>query len=299
MSIDPRVAHAPPVKVVADRVLPEGGEVVVVDGTLTLPMPIDLAEATFNRAGDDLEMIMADGSVVVVVGYFALIDPPGLAAEFGAALGSDDVAARAGTAGDASVPPVAPAAPEAPEAAAEALAAIAPASGGTEAPPTGAAEEMLMSALDPADDLTAAASFGGPGDDILEGGPGVDIMAGGDGADRFVFGDPAESVAFATDGMAPLGDGQHDLILDFEAGVDRVVLDAKAFGLDGPLELGTTLFILDGPFDGTNAGAAPGVAHVVVDFTGTVYFDDGTGEGYAVVTEIAGDAPLATDIVSY
>lgn len=57
---------------------------------------------------------------------------------------------------------------------------------------------------------------GGDGDDWLQGGAGDDILIGGAGHDQFVF-------VFAP------GERQNDVILDFEIGVDAIVLDF-AFG---------------------------------------------------------------------
>ncbi|MDO9526823.1 MAG: calcium-binding protein [Gemmobacter sp.] len=56
--------------------------------------------------------------------------------------------------------------------------------------------------------------FGGAGNDRLRGGTGIDTMTGGSGADMFVF----ASVAEASTGAG------HDLITDFEVGIDRIHL---------------------------------------------------------------------------
>ena len=60
--------------------------------------------------------------------------------------------------------------------------------------------------------------IGGAGDDILVDGAGQDTLTGGDGADVFVF----------------QADGQADLILDFERGIDRIDLSAwgRIYGLE-------------------------------------------------------------------
>ena len=57
---------------------------------------------------------------------------------------------------------------------------------------------------------------GGAGIDRLFGGSGVDTMTGGGGADNFVF-------AF---GESSASSGQHDRIIDFVSGVDRIDLSA-------------------------------------------------------------------------
>lgn len=56
---------------------------------------------------------------------------------------------------------------------------------------------------------------GGAGDDELTGGAGKDHLEGGDGADRFVF---------------LVSTGKSDLIADFTAGQDKIVLEGSAFG---------------------------------------------------------------------
>ncbi|MEO0031191.1 MAG: hypothetical protein RIS94_949 [Pseudomonadota bacterium] len=56
--------------------------------------------------------------------------------------------------------------------------------------------------------------YGGDGKDLLIGGTGKDILSGGAGADVFRFTDPTES---------PVGIG-HDVITDFQAGLDRIDL---------------------------------------------------------------------------
>lgn len=56
--------------------------------------------------------------------------------------------------------------------------------------------------------------FGGAGNDVLRGGLGNDVMTGGTGADTFVFGTIIETGT----------GGGHDLIRDFQAGIDHVSL---------------------------------------------------------------------------
>ncbi len=72
--------------------------------------------------------------------------------------------------------------------------------------------------------------FGGTGDDKLDGGAGRDVLKGGDGdddlrggagRDRLFGGDGADDFLFG----AEVEDGDRDVIVDFELGVDRLVLE--------------------------------------------------------------------------
>jgi Ca2+-binding RTX toxin-like protein len=58
--------------------------------------------------------------------------------------------------------------------------------------------------------------FGGSGDDLLNGGRGSDVLTGGSGGDRFIL---------DLYGTA----GERDVIRDFQAGQDRIVLDLDGF----------------------------------------------------------------------
>lgn len=68
------------------------------------------------------------------------------------------------------------------------------------------------------------------GDDTLDGGKGNDRLAGGDGADAFVFADKLKANV--------------DKILDFEAGIDTIVLDGKVFRKLAPGPLAEESFVL-------------------------------------------------------
>jgi Ca2+-binding RTX toxin-like protein len=122
---------------------------------------------------------------------------------------------------------------------------------------------------------------GGDGDDTLIGGTGSDTLRGRAGADQFVFNDIGDSKA---------GDGERDVVSDFEAGTDTLDLagmDANA-GLDGDQAftfLGTDPFtgtagelrtrivgdnvVLEGDVDGD------GVADFEIFFRGPLVFEDG------------------------
>jgi Ca2+-binding RTX toxin-like protein len=65
--------------------------------------------------------------------------------------------------------------------------------------------------------------LGGDGNDVLQGGFGVDLLAGGSGGDVFVFArDQTGRLGFSRD--TGFGEGERDVILDFEDGRDRIDL---------------------------------------------------------------------------
>ncbi len=72
--------------------------------------------------------------------------------------------------------------------------------------------------------------YGGDGDDDLFGGTGNDKLYGGDGDDDLYGGDGADSFFFLS-----MSSGRDD-IHDFEIGVDKIYIDASAYGFDGMSE---------------------------------------------------------------
>lgn len=70
---------------------------------------------------------------------------------------------------------------------------------------------------------------GGSGDDLLNGGAGNDLLSGGTGKDAFVF-DSGKAFAAEDFGL--------DRIIDFERGVDKIVLDRTSFGRISPSSIG-------------------------------------------------------------
>lgn len=68
------------------------------------------------------------------------------------------------------------------------------------------------------------------GDDTLDGGKGNDRLAGGDGADSFMFADKLK--------------GSTDKVLDFEAGIDAIVLDSGIFRTLAPGPLSEADFVV-------------------------------------------------------
>jgi Ca2+-binding RTX toxin-like protein len=114
---------------------------------------------------------------------------------------------------------------------------------------------------------------GNMGDNILQGGDGVDTMTGGAGSDQFV-------IAHNGAGLAP------DVITDFQAGVDLLVIDLMSYGID-PVALG----ILSSGAVNSNAfvkGAGvrpldPNDHYLLDTALGTLRFDpDGNGTQAAV-----------------
>lgn len=112
--------------------------------------------------------------------------------------------------------------------------------------------------------------YGYGGSDIINGGDGHDVLRGGTGADDFIF-DTALSA------------GNVDRIIDFETGMDQIMIDSGVFvGLADGL-LNSTAFHING-----TGLAEAGLHQIIFDTTtNTLYFDaDGTGtaEGQAFAT---------------
>ncbi|MBK9080695.1 MAG: calcium-binding protein [Rhizobiales bacterium] len=110
------------------------------------------------------------------------------------------------------------------------------------------------------------------GADILEGGAGNDRLVGEDGADVMTGGADADTFVF---NLAPAAGGL-DRITDFEAGVDKLEIDASQFG--GGLIVGGAVNFVSGPTP-TSVGFAAGVFLYDTD-DGFLYWDaDGAGAG--------------------
>ncbi|MGB9370077.1 MAG: S8 family serine peptidase [Xanthobacteraceae bacterium] len=103
---------------------------------------------------------------------------------------------------------------------------------------------------------------GGAGDDRLHGGPGHDTLYGGAGDDQFWIDRPGDGV---------------DLLADFTAGEDRIVLDHDAFGVStGSLAAAGIAFAI-------GAAKAAGPAIVYDPRSGDIFWDaDGLGGADAV-----------------
>ena len=113
---------------------------------------------------------------------------------------------------------------------------------------------------------------GRAGNDILEGGAGNDRLVGEQGLDAMTGGADADTFVF---NLAPAAGGL-DRITDFEAGIDKLEIDASLFG--GGLVAGGVVSLVSGSAP-TSTGFAAGVFHYDTD-DGFLYWDaDGQGAG--------------------
>ncbi|MGE5548734.1 MAG: calcium-binding protein, partial [Solirubrobacterales bacterium] len=140
------------------------------------------------------------------------------------------------------------------------------------------------------------------GNDVLVGGTGSDNLTGGTGADKFQYVSAADGAFVAVNGVKGAIHG--DTITDFTSGVDKIALAASALGLNpNGLTVGKDLVFLSTEFNGTNAKAATefGLKHptVIVDSTGTIYFDkNGADAGYTVLATVQSGAKVAAADIS-
>lgn len=124
--------------------------------------------------------------------------------------------------------------------------------------------------------------YGYDGDDILNGGLNKDVLRGGGGADQFVF-------------NTALGTSNVDRILDFEEGIDRVLLSRSIFTALSAGELALDAFCVSA------GGIATTDAHRIIydGDTGNLYYDsDGNGSATAVMFASLTSVPHfdATDV---
>ncbi len=119
--------------------------------------------------------------------------------------------------------------------------------------------------------------YGNDGDNVLDGKGGSDLLVGLAGADTF---------AFTT---AP-GAGNVDVVLGFEAGIDRIALDDAVFTAIGPPGgLNANAFV-------TGAAAADASDRIIYNnLTGQLFYDaDGSGAGEQVLFAILSPGPALT-----
>ena len=114
---------------------------------------------------------------------------------------------------------------------------------------------------------------GNMADNLLEGAGGVDILSGGQGADTFVMSNNGEGI-------------EADLITDFMAGEDLLVIDLASFGVSAEALglLSSGLVSADSFVVGAGADALDSNDHFLFDTAqGLLMFDaDGSGEGAAI-----------------
>lgn len=138
------------------------------------------------------------------------------------------------------------------------------------------------------------------GNDVLIGGEGRDVLTGGTGYDTFKYIGTGDGGVMTVNGTRTVSG---DRITDFTGGVDKISLDHTAFALAaGAVKTGTNFTEIAGTYNGTNASASDylaGKASVIVDGTGTVYYDvNGKGAGYVVIATVqAGAHPHAADFI--
>lgn len=96
---------------------------------------------------------------------------------------------------------------------------------------------------------------GGAGDDTLAGGLGNDKLKGGLGNDRLKGGDGNDEFVFTYLG------GQ-DVIVDYEDGVDKIVLTGSGFGIDSITQTAKGALI---SFDGGTSVLLLGISSAVLD----------------------------------
>jgi hypothetical protein len=144
---------------------------------------------------------------------------------------------------------------------------------------------------------------GGDGMDRLIDGEGVDTFTGGGGVDSFVFydADALHEIAGNT-AFDPATLPKVDEITDFTSGTDTLEFVSSAFGnlAIGALTNGVNFSVIDGGYDGTNAGVnlnhGLGLSSFVYSKSdGVLFYDDnGSGAGYQAVAEVG--QPGASDI---
>ena len=134
--------------------------------------------------------------------------------------------------------------------------------------------------------------IGSDHDDVFINNARDNVMIGGDGSDTFIF----NAV-----------DGGDDLIQDFTSGEDSIVLAAGAFGFNaGTAQEGVNFSVIDGGYDGTNAGgndahAAGNASLVYSEEDSALYYDENgkDADGYSVVATLQPGAGIVADDIHF
>jgi Ca2+-binding RTX toxin-like protein len=125
------------------------------------------------------------------------------------------------------------------------------------------------------------AIYGESGNDRLIGGTGNDLLVGGDGGDAFIF----QSIrSFQS------GDFGRDIVLDFQTGVDKLVLSQTTFG---PLTAASLAIVANDSLAAESSGAI-----VYSQASGQLFYNqNGTGSGLgsgAVFAQVNGNPTLSS-----
>jgi serralysin len=142
---------------------------------------------------------------------------------------------------------------------------------------------------------------GNGANNVLTGLAGNDQLTGNGGADTFRYVAPSDGTFVSTN--VTKGTVVADTITDFTPGVDKVAIDHTAFALaQGAAVNGGNFSQIATAFDGTNATSSAflaGHASLVLDSTGTLYYDaNGKGAGYTVLATFSNHANVhASDVV--
>ena len=134
--------------------------------------------------------------------------------------------------------------------------------------------------------------IGSDHDDVFISNARDNVMIGGKGSDTFIF----NAV-----------DGGDDLIEDFTSGEDSIVLSAGAFGFNaGTAEEGVNFSIIEGGYDGSNAGdnaahAAGNASLVYSEDDSALYYDENgkDEDGYSVVATLQPGAGIVADDIHF
>jgi Ca2+-binding RTX toxin-like protein len=116
---------------------------------------------------------------------------------------------------------------------------------------------------------------GGAGNDRLSGGDGNDTLIGGVGADTLLGGGGSDSFCF---NALPGTLANADVVIDFTAGVDKVVLDSQVFSRLMPGKIASSNFAIK-----SNGKAIGSKDYLIYNGKQLLYDADGTGKAFVPV----------------